>query len=113
MDSAGPDVLGLDWRVDLRSARRRLGPHRPLQGNLDPSVLFAPHDLLRARARGILEEVGVDTPHIFNLGHGVTPQTPIEAVTELVRFVHDEGRRLRAARAGSHAPAPAGQGGTS
>jgi uroporphyrinogen decarboxylase len=111
MDASGCDVLGLDWRVDLRTARRRLG-RRPLQGNLDPSVLFAPHDLLRARAREILQEAGVETPHIFNLGHGVAPQTPIEAVTELVRFVHDEGRRLRAGR-GATGDAAANDGGVS
>jgi uroporphyrinogen decarboxylase len=108
MDASGADVLGLDWRVDLKSARRRLGSRRPLQGNLDPSTLFAPHDVLRARAAETLRDVGIETPHIFNLGHGVTPDTPIDAVAELVRFVHEEGRRLRAARAAESAPVEPG-----
>jgi uroporphyrinogen decarboxylase len=94
MDEAGPDVLGVDWRVDLKDARRRLGRTRPLQGNLDPAVLYAPVDVIRERARGILVDAG--NAHIFNLGHGITPGTPVEGVTELVRFVHEESRRLRA-----------------
>jgi uroporphyrinogen decarboxylase len=93
MDETGPDVLGLDWRVDIRDVRRRLGRTRPLQGNLDPAVLYAPVDVIRERARGILEDAG--TAHIFNLGHGITPDTPVEGVAELVRFVHEESRRLR------------------
>jgi uroporphyrinogen decarboxylase len=96
LDEAGPDVLGVDWRIGLDEVRRRLGPHRPIQGNLDPGVLHAPPDTLRDQARRVLLEAGVDTPHIFNLGHGITPDAPVEAVGELVRFVHEESRRLRA-----------------
>jgi uroporphyrinogen decarboxylase len=98
MDETGADVLGLDWRVTIGDARRRLGHHRPLQGNLDPAILLAPVPVIQRRAREILEEVGPDTPHVFNLGHGITPDVPVEAVAELVRFVHEEGRRLRAGR---------------
>jgi uroporphyrinogen decarboxylase len=94
-DEAGPEVISLDWRTAIGDARRRLGVHRALQGNLDPAVLYAPAEVIRSRARDILTEVGIDTPHVFNLGHGITPQTPIDGVTELVRFVHEEGRRLR------------------
>jgi uroporphyrinogen decarboxylase len=101
MAEAGPDVVSLDWRTSMKEARRRLGPRMPLQGNLDPTVLYAPADIIRSRAREILEDVGPDTPHIFNLGHGVTPETPIEGVAELVHFVHEEGRRLREQASGA------------
>jgi uroporphyrinogen decarboxylase len=97
MDETGPDVLGLDWRIDMREARRRLGGTRPLQGNLDPAVLYAPPEIIREQARRILVDAG--TAHIFNLGHGITPDTPVEGVAELVTFVHEESRRLRAAPA--------------
>jgi uroporphyrinogen decarboxylase len=95
MDGAGPDVLGLDWRVNPGDVRLRLGLHRPLQGNLDPAALYAGPEVIRDRARRILHEVGPGTPHIFNLGHGITPNTPIAGVEELVRFVHEESRSLR------------------
>jgi uroporphyrinogen decarboxylase len=93
MDETGPDVLGIDWRIGMKEARRRLGHARPLQGNLDPAVLYAPPGVIREQARRILEDAG--TAHIFNLGHGITPDTPVEGVAELVRFVHEESRRLR------------------
>jgi uroporphyrinogen decarboxylase len=96
MDATGADVIGLDWRVSMADARRRLGAHRPLQGNLDPVTLFAPPEVVHGHVREILEQVGVDTPHAFNLGHGITPKVPVEAVQDLVRFVHEEGRRMRA-----------------
>ena len=96
MDAAGPDVVGVDWRIGMDQARRRLGDNRVLQGNLDPAVLQAPLEIIQTRAREVLEQVGPGTPHIFNLGHGITPDTPVEGVAELVRFVHEEGRRLRA-----------------
>ena len=95
MDEAGPDVLGVDWRITMKEARRRLGAHRPLQGNLDPAVLHATPEILCDRAREIMVDSGAGNPHIFNLGHGIWPDAPIESVTELVRFVHEEGRRLR------------------
>jgi uroporphyrinogen decarboxylase len=96
MDESGADVIGLDWRVRVSDVRKRLGGMRPLQGNLDPAVLLAPLDVIREQAAEILADAG-DSPHVFNLGHGVTPQVPVEAVAELVRFVHEEGRRIRGA----------------
>jgi uroporphyrinogen decarboxylase len=99
MAETGADVLGIDWRTSMKDARRRLGPDLPLQGNLDPAALYAPFEIIRERARGIMEEVGPNTAHVFNLGHGITPETPIEAVHELVRYVHEDGRRLREAGA--------------
>jgi len=108
MDETGADVLGLDWRVTIGDARRRLGRYRPLQGNLDPAVLLAPVPVIQGRAREILEEAGPDTPHVFNLGHGITPDVPVEAVAELVRFVHEEGRRLKAGLGAEPDPAATG-----
>ena len=110
MDATGADVLSLDWRVSMADARRRLGTRRPLQGNLDPAVLLAPSELVHQRVRDILNEVGVDTPHVFNLGHGVSPRVPPEAVADLVQFVHEEGRRLRAGK-DEESTAPTGGGG--
>jgi uroporphyrinogen decarboxylase len=99
MKESGADVIGIDWRTSMKEARRRLGPDQPLQGNLEPAVLYAPLEIIRERAREILMEVGLKGPHVFNLGHGITPETPIEAVAELVRCVHEDGRRLREAEA--------------
>ena len=100
MDDSGAEVIGLDWRTRIADARRRLGARRPLQGNLDPAVLLAPLETIREQAVEILAEAG-DSPHIFNLGHGITPQVPVEAVAELVRCVHEEGRRIRSAASGA------------
>lgn len=85
---AGGDVIGVDWRVDLFSARARLGGGVAIQGNLDPMTLFAPLAHLRERAAGVLRQAGGAPGHIFNLGHGVLQGTPIEHVEELVEFVH-------------------------
>jgi len=95
MVETGADVLGIDWRTSMKDARRRLGPKLPLQGNLEPAVLYAPFEIIRERAREIMEDVGPQSAHVFNLGHGITPETPVEAVSELVRYVHEDGRRLR------------------
>ena len=96
------DVIGLDWTVSLASARRRLGPHRAVQGNLDPCVLFAPPDRIRREVAGTLRDAtegGTPNGHIFNLGHGISQHTPPENVAVLVDAVHDESRRLRALHA--------------
>jgi len=96
LERTGADVIGLDWRIEIGEARRRLGPGRAIQGNLDPSTLFAPPEIIRARSREILEQAGTDAPHVFNLGHGISRWTPLEAVESLVRAVHESGRELRA-----------------
>ena len=83
------DAYGLDWRVDLGEARRVLGL-TPVQGNLDPDALAAPEPVLRAEVRRIIEEAG-PTGHVFNLGHGCRPSTPIEGVATVV----DEVRKWR------------------
>lgn len=89
---AGGDVIGVDWRVALKDARRRLGG-RPVQGNLDPCSLFAPTAVVRERASGILGEAAGSPGHIFNLGHGVLPGTPVDSVRALVDAVHELSQR--------------------
>jgi len=87
-----PDgVVGLDWRVRLDQAWRQIGPGRAVQGNLDPAVLLADPATVRAAARAILDQAAGRPGHIFNLGHGVLPETPVENVLALVHAVR-EGR---------------------
>ncbi len=93
MRQAGGDVIGLDWRVDLDEAWARLGHDVAVQGNLDPAVLLGPPALIRERAGDILRRAGGRPGHIFNLGHGVLPQTPVEHVRTLVDFVHEASAR--------------------
>lgn len=85
----GGDVIGVDWRIDLDTAWRRLGDDVAVQGNLDPIALFAPWPELKKRAQRVLDGVGGRPGHIFNLGHGILPQTPVENVKRLVDFVHE------------------------
>jgi uroporphyrinogen decarboxylase len=92
---AGGDVIGLDWRVDLREAWDRLGPAVAVQGNLDPTVLFAPIAEIRRRAGRVLELAGGRPGHIFNLGHGILPHTPVDHVLALVDCVHEAGKAGR------------------
>ena len=90
---SGADVLGIDWRVDLGEARRRLGPDVAVQGNLDPTCLFLPEDALRERVREVLVAAGSAPGHIFNLGHGVLPQTDPERVRAMVQAVKELSKR--------------------
>ena len=94
MRSTGADVLGLDWRIDIAEARRLLGPQVAVQGNLDPAALFLPAAELESRVQDILQGAG-PMGHIFNLGHGIFPQTPPEAAQALVDAVHRLSARLR------------------
>lgn len=98
---AGADVVGLDWTMNLGAARARVGDRVALQGNLDPNVLFAPPEAIRAQARAVLDSFGTPAAgsgHIFNLGHGISQFTPPDSVTALVDEVHRHSRALRAAR---------------
>jgi uroporphyrinogen decarboxylase len=95
MRDAGADVIGVDWRVPLDEARRRLGPDVALQGNLDPEVLFAPWEVVEGKVRDILARVGGRPGHIFNLGHGVLPATDPTVLERVVELVHREGRADR------------------
>jgi len=88
MREAGGEVLGLDWRVDLVETWNGLGDIA-VQGNLDPTVLFGPRDEVRRRAHDLLRRVGSRPGHIFNLGHGILPRTPIDNVLALVDAVHE------------------------
>jgi uroporphyrinogen decarboxylase len=93
MRDAGGDVIGLDWRVDLDAAWSVLGPDVAVQGNLDPAALLAPPVLFKERARDVLTRAGGRPGHIFNLGHGVLPQTPVDHVRALVDMVHEMSAR--------------------
>ncbi len=89
MREAGGDVIGLDWRVRLDEAWQRVGHDVAVMGNLDPVALFASKDALRSQAKRILEQAGGRAGHVFNLGHGILPQTPVENVIALVEMVHE------------------------
>jgi uroporphyrinogen decarboxylase len=89
----GGDVIGVDWRIDLDTAWQRLGDEVAIQGNLDPISLFAPWPELKKRAQRVLDQAGGRPGHIFNLGHGILPQTPVENVRRLVDFVHEYSQK--------------------
>ena len=90
-----PDVIGLDWTVDLGAARRRVGDRVALQGNVDPMVLFGPPERIAAEAERALASYGDGPGHVFNLGHGINQHTPPEGVQALVEAVHAHSRRRR------------------
>ncbi len=85
---AGGDVIGLDWRTPLAEGWNRVGHDRAVQGNLDPVVLFAPREVVETHAARVLDAAGGRPGHVFNLGHGILPDTPVDAVHALVDFVH-------------------------
>ncbi len=93
MGEAGADVVGVDWRTPLDRATQIVGPGRALQGNLDPAVLFAPWEVVRRETDRILEEGKAAPGHVFNLGHGVMPETDPEVLTRLVAHVHEASTR--------------------
>jgi uroporphyrinogen decarboxylase len=93
MRDAGATVVGMDWRVDLAAAWDGLGPGIAVQGNLDPILLLAPWPVLAEAARGLLREVGGRPGHVFNVGHGILPETPVGAAADLVRLVRQESSR--------------------
>lgn len=92
MARAGADVVGVDWRTPLNQAAEQLGA-RPLQGNLDPCVLLAPEDVLAHEVRRVLAEAAPAAGHVFNLGHGVLPETDPDALTRTVELVHEFSAR--------------------
>jgi uroporphyrinogen decarboxylase len=93
MREAGGDVIGFDWRVRLDEAWKRIGHDRAAMGNRDPVALFAGRDYVRAQAKKILEQAAGRPGHIFNLGHGILPETPVETVIDLVDTVHELSAR--------------------
>lgn len=94
MKKAGGDVYSIDWRIPIDESWAILGDVA-IQGNLDPAALLGPAGLVQDRARDILDRVGGRPGHVFNLGHGVLPETPQDSVSELVEFVHSTTRRRR------------------
>jgi uroporphyrinogen decarboxylase len=92
MAGAGADVVGVDWRVPLDDARRRVGEGVAVQGNLDPAIVLAPWDVVAGEVRDVLDRNGGRPGHIFNLGHGVLPETDPTVLERVVDLVHEEGK---------------------
>jgi uroporphyrinogen decarboxylase len=95
--ACGADAVGLDWTVNLARARQRVGDRVALQGNLDPAILFAQPDQIRAEVAKVLAAFGPPAGggHVFNLGHGISQFTPPQAVDVLVDAVHQQSRAIR------------------
>jgi uroporphyrinogen decarboxylase len=93
MKQAGGEVIGVDWRVNLKEAWKRLGYDVAIQGNLDPIVLFSSINLIEKEVKRILDDVEGRPGHIFNLGHGILPNTPVDHVAALVDLVHEYSSR--------------------
>ena len=93
MGEAGADVVGVDWRVGLDEAARRVEAGKALQGNLDPAVLLAPWPVIEQRVRQVLAQGRVAEGHVFNLGHGVLPQTDPGALARVTDLVHEASAR--------------------
>ncbi len=102
MKETGADVIGLDWRIPLDEGWSKLGHQTAVQGNLDPVLLFADWKELKARAEEILRLAAGRPGHIFNLGHGILPETPVENVKNLTKLVQE----YRVPASGSRSPAP-------
>ena len=92
---AGGDVIGVDWRIPIDLAWEKIGTDRAVQGNLDPTLLLGPTARMLTETTGILDRVGGRPGHIFNLGHGILPSTPLEHVQMLAQYVHSVSRRDR------------------
>jgi uroporphyrinogen decarboxylase len=97
----GAAVVGVDWRIPLDEAWRRMGFAVAIQGNLDPAALLAPRELLALRARQVLEQAAGRAGHIFNLGHGIPPEAEPDQVRFLVDFVHEQTAQGREHLAGA------------
>ena len=89
MRDAGGDVIGLDWRVELDRAWASIGPDRGVQGNLDPAVLLGPWEHVEEAARNVLRGADGRPGHVFNLGHGVLPQTDPDVLARLTKLVQE------------------------
>jgi uroporphyrinogen decarboxylase len=93
--NAGGDVIGVDWRIPIDEAWERIGPGHAVQGNLDPTLLLGPPARMMQQTDAVLRRIGGRPGHIFNLGHGILPSTPVEHVQMLAHYVHSASRRLR------------------
>ena len=101
MKGDGGTIIGVDWRVPLDEAWARVGYHLGIQGNLDPAALLAPRQVMETKALDVLRRAGGRPGHIFNLGHGLLPSTPLDNVMRLVDFVQEESASARLAEAGA------------
>ncbi len=101
MADVGCDMVSIDWRVPLDRAWSRIGYHHGIQGNLDPTMLLAPFDVVRAGADDVLARAGGKPGHVFNLGHGVLPQTDPADLARLVEYVHERSARMHASQGAS------------
>ncbi len=90
---AGGHVIGLDWRTPLAEGWKRVGYDRAVQGNLDPTVLFAPREVATKHAQRVLDAAEGRSGHIFNLGHGILPETPVDTVRAVIDYVHERSER--------------------
>ena len=107
MSETGAEVIGLDWRIPLDEGWKSVGLSAGVQGNLDPVTLFAPWKEIQSRAKDILVRAAGHAGHIFNLGHGILPDTPVESVKRLAEFVQKESA-LISQKAASREASPAG-----
>ncbi len=89
MAKSNCDALGVDWTTDLADARRAVGDTKALQGNLDPAVLYAPPETIRAEVARVLASYGKGHGHVFNLGHGIHPDVPPEHAAAMIAAVHE------------------------
>ena len=96
MTSDGGTVIGVDWRIALDDAWRIIGPDKAIQGNLDPAVLLAPNEVIDREVRDVLDRAGGRHGHIFNLGHGLLPETRVEAIQRVIAGVREHASRLTA-----------------
>jgi uroporphyrinogen decarboxylase len=101
MQETGAEVIGLDWRIPLDEGWKSLGYRGAVQGNLDPALLFAEWKEVKTRTEDILRQAGGRAGHIFNLGHGILPETPVENVKALCEFVRERSEEFKIAEAGS------------
>jgi uroporphyrinogen decarboxylase len=99
MKETGADVIGLDWRIPLDQGWRQLGAHTGVQGNLDPVVLMSDWGQIQTRACDILQRAAGRSGHVFNLGHGILPETPVENVKGLAAFVREHSAKMAAQQA--------------
>ena len=93
MAEAGGDIISIDWRMDLDTAWERIGYDRGIQGNLDPTLLLTPWNIIEKGMQDVLQRAANRPGHIFNLGHGVLADTPPEMLRRLVDTVHETTRR--------------------
>ena len=93
MVASGADVISLDWRVDIKKVREAFGDKVALQGNLDPCALYGEPAVIRKEVKKILEKFGNGPGHIFNLGHGILPDIPVDHAGEMIRAVHEESKK--------------------